>query len=210
MEAAIESPLGLESPAARADQLLRDVMGEARYQQLKSDGYLDLPSSRHAGRTYRLDGLGNLSYREPGELTYRTTLCVQPTEAIPRDDQIAMRYLLVTADEERLVKVANPITFGFMSLSRALYHDFGMHNSRPVAGLLTAGTIAFFFGALGTEAWTLLVLVARQPGVAVAVLIALLLPAFVGSIFAAAALADSVRAVQTWCARRRAAAQLRQ
>ena len=44
--------------------------------------------------------------------TVATTLAIgridQPEEAVPRDDQVAMRYLLVTADEDRLLKVANP------------------------------------------------------------------------------------------------------
>jgi len=33
----------MESPAARADRLLRDVLGDAQYQRLRGAGYLDLP-----------------------------------------------------------------------------------------------------------------------------------------------------------------------
>jgi len=192
-----------DSPAARADRLLRDVLGDQQYEQLRTVGYIDLPSGRCRGRVYRLDNLGNLSYRDPGERTFSSALCVQPAEAVPRDDQIVMRYLLVTADEERLLKVANPITFGFISLTRALQHDFSQRYAAGPSWALTLFVIAFFLGSVGVEVWAATRLLPQHAGWAVLVLILFIVPALVGLALIIAAFAEAGRTLRTWRARRR-------
>src|SRR5207237_9102867 len=82
-------------------------------------------------------------------------LCVQPEEAVPRDDQVAMRYLLVTADEERLLKVANPIAFGFLPLVRMTHHDLSQRYAAPAAALLTLVMVGFCPACLAGEIWAL-------------------------------------------------------
>jgi len=198
-----DSPGAADSPAARADRLLQDVLGEEQYRRFRAGGFLDLPSRKFPGRTYRLDSSGNLSYREPGETGFNTTLCVQPTEAVPLDDQIVMRYLLVTADEDRLVEVANPITFGFISLTRALYHDFGQRYSSGLSLLLTLAVVAFLLGSLWLEYWAFTTLLASQLVVAVVLIVLFVLPAFVGLILVIAGGVEAFRTVRTWLARGR-------
>ncbi|MCC2671622.1 MAG: hypothetical protein K0Q72_4093 [Armatimonadetes bacterium] len=192
-----------EGPAERAERLLLDVLGEAQFHRLRKTGYLDLPSPGHRGRVYRLDTMGNLSFRDPGENGFNTTLCVQPLEQVPRDDMVAARYLLVTADEERLLSTANPITFGFLSLARALYQDFRQKHSPFSAGLLTAGIIVFFLGSLALEVWTAVALLPSSPILAVVAIAILLIPALVGLVLLAAAGVEMVRGVTTWRARSR-------
>lgn len=194
-----------DSPAARAEHLLRNVLGEEQFRRLRSLGYLDLPSRRVKGRVYRLDSLGNLTYRDAGEAGFNTTLCVQPKEAVPRDDQIAMRYLLVTADEDRLLEVANPITFGFVSLTRALYHDFNGRYPAWAAALMTLGVVLFFLGSLALEFWALLSLIETSPIAAVILFLVFLVPAFIGVILVIAAVVEAVRTVRTFAARSRLA-----
>jgi hypothetical protein len=191
-----------ESSADRADRLLQDVLGADHYRRLRTLGYIDLPSRRQPGRTYRIDNLGNLSYRDPGEGTFNTTLCVQPEETIPRDDQIAMRYLLVTADEERLLQVANPITFGFVSLTRALHHDFSRKFPAVVATLFTAMIVGFFLGAIGIEVWALLDLLPDHPVAGALCFLMFLAPAFIGVVLVVAACVEVVRLVNGLRARR--------
>jgi hypothetical protein len=191
-----------DNPAGRAALLLRDVLGEQQHQQLRGIGYLDLPSRKVPGRMYRLDSLGNLSYRDPGEATFNTTLCVQPREFVPRDDQVAMRYLLVTADEERLLEVANPITFGLLSLVRALYHDFSERNPAWLAALITASLVLVFVGAVAGEAWTLLFVLKANLLLAIVLFLVLCVPALVGVILLAAGAADVVRYLRARRARR--------
>jgi hypothetical protein len=199
----------VETPAARADRLLRDVLGEIQYQELRGAGFIDLPSGRHPGRMYRLDSLGNLSFRDPGETGFNTTLCVQPEEAIPRDDQVAMRYLLVTADEERLVKTANPIAFGFVSLARALYHDFGQRYPRPLSALLATGVLVFFLGSLVLDVWAAAQALFRHSLAFGALFLLLIVPAFIGLVLVAAGFAEGARAFRAWRYRRRAARRVR-
>ncbi len=187
-------PLGEHvGPSEKADLLLRDVLGERQYLRMKTMGYLDLPSQRHAGRTYRLDVSGNLSYRDAGESGFNTSLCVQPQDDVPRDDQVAMRYLLVTADEERLLQVANPITFGLLSLVRALYHDFSQHHSRVASLALSLGIVGFFLAALVAEIWAVTYLLGQHPLAAIALIVVLVIPAFIGGFLVAAGVAEGLR-----------------
>jgi len=192
----------MESPAARADRLLRDVLGDAQYQRLRGAGYLDLPSSRRPGRVYRLDSLGNLSYCDPGESGFNTTLCVQPEETIPRDDQVAMRYLLVTADEERLLKTANPIAFGFVSLARALYHDFAQRYPRSLSAVMATTVITFFLLSAMVDGWALAHAIFHRSLAAGALFLLFVVPALVGLVLAAAGVTELARALRTWRARR--------
>lgn len=192
----------LTTPAARAEQLLREVMGPARFEALRTIGFVDIPSRVHPGRVYRLDNLGNLSYRDPGDAGFDVSLCVQPDESIPRDDQVAMRYLLVTADEERLLATANPVTFGFLSLSRALYHDFSQRYPAWIAGLFTPLVIVFFLGATLGELAILVGLTGLGALAAAVVFILLLVPALVGAVLIAAAFSDVARTYRVFRARR--------
>jgi hypothetical protein len=195
-----------DAPAGRAERLLRDVLGEDQFTRLRTSGYLDLPSQRFRGRVYRLDVLGNLSYRDAGEAGFNTTLCVQPVDAVPRDDQVVMRYLLVTADEDRLLEVANPIAFGFVSLIRALYHDFSQRYAAVPSALLTFFVIAFFLGSVGMEAWTLGKLLHQHPVVAAIVFLVFLVPAFVGIVLVVAGVVEMARTLRAWQARTRMSA----
>jgi len=189
-------------PAARAERLLVDVLGERQFHRLRRTGYLDLPSGRFPGRIYRLDLTGNLSFRDPGEAGFNTTLCVQPTEPVPRDDMVAARYLLVTADEERLLQTANFITFGFLSLARALYHDFRQRYSALASWLLTSGIMLFFLASLFAEAWVVVFVLPSQLVLGLILLGLLALPALVGVVLVVAAVVETARVASTWRARR--------
>jgi hypothetical protein len=187
---------------ARAELLLHDVLGEERYGQFRALGYLDIPSRLRPGRVYRLDRMGNLAYRDPGERTFNTTLCVQPAEPVPRDDEVAMRYLLVTSDEERLLKVANPINFSLVSLARSSYHSFSERHPPALAWLYTAALLGFFLVALALQLWVVFFVSGQQPVAAVIAFVTLLAPALIGLILVAAGLADVWRALRLRLARR--------
>lgn len=196
-----------KTPAARAEQLLLDVLGEGQFHRLRRVGYLDLPSRKFRGRLYRLDTLGNLSYRDAGETSFNTTLCIQPMEAVPRDDMVAARYLLVTADEERLLAIANPITFGFFSLARALYQDFRQKHAPVASGLMTSAILIFFLASLAAEIWAVACLLPAAPVLGIMALLVLLLPALVGLVLIAAAVVEAGRVMSTRRARRRLEAE---
>jgi len=193
--------------AARAERLLLDVLGERQFHRLRRVGYLDLPSRRYPGRVYRLDLTGNLAYRDAGENGFNTTLCVQPVEPVPRDDMVAARYLLVTADEDRLLQTANPITFGFLSLARALYQDFRQRYGVGQSALMTSAIILFFLLAAAAEAWAMVSLLPAQPLVGVLLMVLLALPGLVGVVLVLAGVVEAIRAANTWRARRRLGAE---
>lgn len=192
MSEMVANGLVADTPAARAEQLLQRVMGDEQFRRFRAEGYLDLPSRLRPGRTYRLDTAGNLSYRDPGEPGFMTSLCVQPVQPVPRDDQVAMRYLLVTSDEKELLNVANPIAFGFISLVRAIYHDCRQNEPGWKAALYTFSLVGLFLGALAWEIYALVFLLGRLPVVAILSGIILALPALVGLVLVGAALVELV------------------
>jgi hypothetical protein len=198
-------PVVGDNPTARAERLLQDVLGEQQFRRLRSVGYLDLPSRRYRGRVYRLDNLGHLAYRDAGESGFHTTLCVQPQEAIPPDDEIVVRYLLITADEDRLLEVANPIRFGLVPLARAIQQDFRERYPSWLSVLLTASSmtavLAALLACLGGEIWAIRSLLAGYSLALAAWAAVLLIPAFAGVVLVAAGIAECWRSIHTWYAR---------
>jgi len=181
------------------------VLGEEQYGRLRRVGYLDLPSQRYRGRVYRLDSLGRLSYRDAGETTFHATLCVQPEEEVPRDDEIAMRYLLVTADEDRLLEVANPIPigFGFFLLARAQYQAFRQRYPPWLAALLTTVLMGLLPATLVAEIWIFMEVLPRQRLLGIGLLVLFFIPALIGLALIFTGAAELIRAFTVWRARHR-------
>lgn len=189
----------LESAAdQRAETLLRLVLGEAHYRSLHACGYLDLPSRLHRGRVYRLDVCGNLAYRDPGEIGFGTNLCIQPTEPVPRGDLVAARYLLVTADEERLLLTANPLRFGLTSFYQALRNDLRLRLPPLAASAAAVGTLLFLIAAFFLACWTAARMAGGEFGWIAVVFALSLAPATLGAILFFAGVADVVRSLRIW------------
>lgn len=184
--------------SARAEDLLRRVMGETRYAALVRRGYLEFPSKVRRGRVYRLDSSGNLAYRDPGQSSFSTTLCIQPIEPVPRADVVALRFLMLTADEPGLVATANPIRFSLWSIATAIYRDSRERYGHLGAVLYTAALLGVFVGSLLLEGASLIGLLGSWP-VAGLVLCVIAAPAAVlGFVLALAGLADLWSAALAW------------
>lgn len=90
----------------RAHALMRELLSDAEYEAIVRHGYLDTPSPRNAGVIYRIP-------RGPGfvRVFYRgraiADLCVQPAEPLPDDDVVVMHKLLIQANEDDYLAVAN-------------------------------------------------------------------------------------------------------
>jgi len=90
----------------RANELLRSVLTDEQYRQLKRHGYLDIPSPRDPECIYRVphapDQVGVI---EQGRL--KAGLCLQPLEKVPDSDIVVMHKLMIEADEETYLQTAN-------------------------------------------------------------------------------------------------------
>jgi membrane-associated HD superfamily phosphohydrolase len=104
-----------------------------------------------------------------------------------------MRYLLITADEERMLVTANHRSFGFGAVVRALYSDLGKRHSQAVAAAYTANATLLSLGALAIAAWALVYLVPHLAWAGLVVFLVSLVPAVFGAILIAAALAEAAR-----------------
>ncbi len=95
----------------RAHEVARVTLGEELWDQLKRQGYLDLPSRITPGMTYRLRiGRRIEVICEPGvHSPWRYDfLCINPTYPLPEEEFFAHLYLYVRDSEETIRRVAAP------------------------------------------------------------------------------------------------------
>ena len=95
----------------RAETVCRATLGEARWRQLRRDGYLDVPSARYPGVTYRLrvgrriEVITEPGVRPPWAWPF---LCINPTYPLPEAEFFAHLYLYVRDREDEVIRVAAP------------------------------------------------------------------------------------------------------
>lgn len=95
----------------RAREVARATLGDELWQQVEVDGYLDLPSRRFHGVTYRLRVGRRIEVRcaegirPPWPYAY---LCINPTYPLPEVEFFAHLYLYVRDHEETVIRVAAP------------------------------------------------------------------------------------------------------
>jgi hypothetical protein len=95
----------------RAEEIARDTIGEARWRQLRRDGYLDVPSGRYPGLTYRLRIGRRIEVRtEPGASSPWPWpyLCINPAYPLPEAEFFAHLYLYARDREDEIIRVAAP------------------------------------------------------------------------------------------------------
>lgn len=95
----------------RAESIARSTLGDALWQQLQRDGYLDLRSYVFDGVTYRLRIGRRIEVRcDPGTRPpwRHSWLCINPTYPLPEAEFFAQLYLYVRDREEEIIRVAAP------------------------------------------------------------------------------------------------------
>jgi hypothetical protein len=108
-----ETPLTLEERQAarvRADDLLRGVIGEESFQGLQQRRFLEIQSPSVRNRVYRIpNGRGLVKVYE--DARFVMSLCVAPTTALPAGDLVLMHKLMIEANEDHYLSVANRMDF---------------------------------------------------------------------------------------------------
>jgi hypothetical protein len=95
----------------RASETARATLGEQLWEERARRGYLDLPSRRIAGLTYRLrvgrriEVLSAPGVRTPWPYAF---LCINPTYPLPEVEFFAQLYLYVRDHEDEIMRVAAP------------------------------------------------------------------------------------------------------
>jgi len=96
---------------ARAREVARLTIGEERWEELQRVGFLDVPSGRYPGVTYRLRAGRRIEVccrdgvRSPWPYPY---LCINPTYPLPEEEFLAHLYLYVRDREEEIIRTAAP------------------------------------------------------------------------------------------------------
>ena len=96
---------------ARAREVARATLGDALWEQLQRQGYLDVPSTLQPGLTYRLRVGRRIEVRcapgvhSPWPSPY---LCINPTYPLPEEEFFAHLYLYVRDREALVRRVAAP------------------------------------------------------------------------------------------------------
>ena len=95
----------------RGEEVARATLGDDLWEELRRQGYLDLPSRRHPGVIYRLR-LGRrievrttAGVRNPWPMPF---LCINPEYPLPEAEFFAQLYLYVRDREDIILKVAAP------------------------------------------------------------------------------------------------------
>lgn len=100
---------------ARAEELLRNVLGTEAFRELMRRGYLEVPSPSISNRVYRIpNARGQVEVFEDGQLVMK--LCVVPTKPLPDGDVVLLHKLMIEANEDHYLKVANrfgPVPYSF-------------------------------------------------------------------------------------------------
>jgi hypothetical protein len=100
-----------ETARARAEEIARVTLGADLWTRVRRAGYLDLPSGRFPGVTYRLRVGRRIEVRcAPGvEPPWRHPyLCINPTYPLPEAEFFAHLYLYVRDNEDEMIRVAAP------------------------------------------------------------------------------------------------------
>jgi hypothetical protein len=95
----------------RAEESARLTLGDDVWTRVRRDGYLDLPSGRFPGVTYRLRVGRRIEVRcGPGvRPPWRYPfLCINPTYPLPEAEFFAQLVLYVRDNEDALIRVAAP------------------------------------------------------------------------------------------------------
>jgi len=100
---------------ARAEELLIGVIGVEGFRDLKQRGYLEVPSPTISNRIYRIPSTrGQVEVIEDDLVVMK--LCVVPTKALPDGDVVLMHKLMIEANEDYYLRVANrfgPVPYSF-------------------------------------------------------------------------------------------------
>jgi hypothetical protein len=93
----------------RAELLVRDVLDDGEYTQLKRSGYIDVPSRARPGRIYRVPAAGSpVAVIEPGRQV--VFLCLQPQDRLPTNEVVVIHKLMLEAAEGDYWRKANVLT----------------------------------------------------------------------------------------------------
>lgn len=90
----------------KANQLLRDLLGDQRWQRYEIDHYVDVDSKRHPGHTYRITDDRQMISVLDEQGTRIDRLCIHTRAQVPQGDQVISKMLMAEHNEERFLKVA--------------------------------------------------------------------------------------------------------
>lgn len=96
---------------ARAEEIARLTVGDDVWSRVRRAGYVDLPSRRYPGVSYRLRIGRRIEVRcEPGVPSpwRHPFLCINPTYPLPEAEFFAHLYLYARDNEDELIRVAAP------------------------------------------------------------------------------------------------------
>jgi hypothetical protein len=92
----------------RAEQMLRDILGDGPFQQFIRRGYLEVRSPTFPTRVYLVpERQGPVTVCEYGKPVMR--LCVQCVDRVPDYDAVAMHKLMIEGNEQEYLRVANRV-----------------------------------------------------------------------------------------------------
>ena len=89
----------------RAEELLRESVLPAQYDEYRGRGFVEVQSTLYPGRTYRVDAWRPVAVYERGQFV--GAVCIRPREQIPGPDVVLARKLMIEGAEEEFLRAGN-------------------------------------------------------------------------------------------------------
>jgi hypothetical protein len=101
------APDAAEQDAAwqRAESLLKDSLPADQYEAYRTRGFVDVPSTKFAERTYRVDGWRPVGVYERGQFV--GAVCIRPRVNMPGPDVVLARKLMIEGAEDEFLHAGN-------------------------------------------------------------------------------------------------------
>lgn len=90
---------------ARAEALLACSLTPEQHRRYRERGHVDVPSSVHPGRTYRVDAWRPVGVYEQGRFV--GAVCIRPREHLPGPDVVLARKLMIEGAEDEFLAAGN-------------------------------------------------------------------------------------------------------
>ncbi len=97
----------IQDTTARANQLLKESIGDTAYKSLSKRGFIEVQSPNEPTRHYHVPKSPTMRISMYERDRFRASLCVDPIDSLPAGDRILLHKLMIEGNEQEYLRTAN-------------------------------------------------------------------------------------------------------